>query len=72
MRASHRRNWRSGDRYTSVGRAGYVPVSRTVSVGADAVTQVGGNVTGQIGGSTSVAGAVTGPYVSTGFDTDPG
>ena len=70
VRARHSRNWKSDDKYSSNGRAGYIPISRTVSVGADAVTQVGGNVSGQIGGSAQLSGAVTGPHPFPGFDAD--
>ena len=67
VRARHKDNWKNEDRYSSIGRAGYIPVSRTKTVTTNTVTQAGRDINGSIGGQVVNSGVLLGQYQSSGL-----
>jgi filamentous hemagglutinin family protein len=56
--AKHKRNWKSDDKYSSIGRSGYAPITRTRTVTSNTITQAGRNITGNIGGQAVNSGVL--------------
>ena len=61
-RAKHKKNWKSDDKYSSIGRSGYAPVVKARKVTSDTVTQAGRNITGHIDGQVVNSGVLAGKY----------
>jgi filamentous hemagglutinin family protein len=58
--AKHKRNWKSDDKYSSIGRSGYAPITRTRKVTSNTITQAGRNIKGNIGGQAVNSGVLLG------------
>lgn len=68
--AKHKRNWKSDDKYSSIGRSGYAPITRTKKVTSNTITQAGRNIAGNIGGQAVNSGVLLdGQYQSPGVVT---
>jgi adhesin HecA-like repeat protein len=62
--ADHDSNWKNDDKYSSIGRSGYIDKQRSKRVSANTVTQAGGAIDGEIGGQLANAGVLQGQYQS--------
>jgi large exoprotein involved in heme utilization and adhesion len=56
--AKHKRNWKSDDKYSSIGRSGYAPITKTRKVTSNTITQAGRNITGNLGGQAVNSGVL--------------